>query len=130
MSNEKFVYTAEDGKTGWALKREYAEVAAKAISGISYPTILELSGTPVSYEFLSEALKSATSKNFETIKADDQEFVENLVKGGLPQTIAEMFLSFQNDIKNNQLNVVSNDFKKALGKPLTSLEDGLKELLS
>lgn len=129
LNTGKFVYAAEEGKTGWALKREYAEVAAKAVSGTEYPAILELSGTPVSYEVLAVALEKATGKELELVKAGDRGFVENLVASGMPQPVAEMFLSFQYDIKNDQLDVVSSDFEKALGKPLTSLEDGLKELL-
>ncbi|MBC8932439.1 SDR family NAD(P)-dependent oxidoreductase, partial [Escherichia coli] len=51
------------------------------------------------------------------------------VSVGLPQAVAEMFLSFQHDIKNNQLDVVSDDFEKALGKSLTNRVDALRELL-
>ncbi|HCJ4656244.1 TPA: SDR family NAD(P)-dependent oxidoreductase, partial [Listeria innocua] len=47
----------------------------------------------------------------------------------MPQPVAEMFLSFQHDIKNNQLDVTSGDFEKALGKPLTNRVDALRELL-
>ncbi|WP_339101917.1 SDR family oxidoreductase [Candidatus Enterococcus clewellii] len=130
LNGGKFVYAAENGKTGWALKREYAEVAAKAVSGTDYPSILELSGTPVTYDVLAESLRKATGKEFDIVQSDDQGFIDNLVAGGLPQPVAEMFLSFQYDIKNNQLDVISDDFEKALGKPLTSLEAGLRELLS
>lgn len=130
LSNGKFVYAAENGKTGWALKREYAEVAAKALAGTEYPAILELSGKPVSYDALAEALKKATGKDFEVVSSDDQGFIDNLVGSGMPQPVAEMFLSFQYDIKNDQLDVVSDDFEKALGRPLVSLEAGLKELLA
>ena len=130
LSNGKFVYAAENGKTGWALKREYAEVAAKALAGTEYPAILELSGKPVSYEVLAEALKKATGKDFEVVRSDDQGFIDNLVGSGMPQPVAEMFLSFQYDIKNDQLDVVSDDFEKALGRPLVSLEAGFKELLA
>lgn len=130
LSNGKFVYAAENGKTGWALKREYAEVAAKALAGTEYPAILELSGKPVSYDVLAEALKKATGKDFEVVSSDDQGFIDNLVGSGMPQPVAEMFLSFQYDIKNDQLDVVSDDFEKALGRPLVSLEAGFKELLA
>lgn len=129
LNGGKFVYAAENGKTGWALKREYAEVGAKAVAGADYPSILELSGTPVTYDALAESLEKATGKEFDIVQSDDQGFIDNLVAGGLPQSVAEMFLSFQYDIKNNQLDVISNDFEKVLGKPLTSLEAGLKELL-
>lgn len=130
LNNGKFVYAAENGKTGWALKREYAEVAAKALAGTEYPAILELSGKPVSYDALAEALKKATGKDFEVVRSDDQGFIDNLVGSGMPQPVAEMFLSFQYDIKNDQLDVVSDDFEKALGRPLVSLEAGLKELFA
>lgn len=129
LNNGKFVYAAENGKTGWALKREYAEVATKALAGTEYPAILELSGKPVSYDALAEALKKATGKDFEVVRSDDQGFIDNLVGSGMPQPVAEMFLSFQYDIKNDQLDVVSDDFEKALGRPLVSLEAGFKELL-
>ncbi|EAG3005314.1 SDR family oxidoreductase [Listeria monocytogenes] len=117
------------GKFGWALKREYAEVAAKAVAGADFPAILELSGPLMTYEELTKALKEATGKDFDVISSDDKGFVENLVSVGLPQAVAEMFLSFQHDIKNNQLDVVSDDFEKALGKSLTNRVDALRELL-
>ncbi|MGX2946569.1 SDR family oxidoreductase [Enterococcus alishanensis] len=129
LAGGKFVYAAENGKTGWALKREYAEVAAKAVATREFPEVLELSGTPVSYGELAQDLKEATGKDFEVIAGSDQAFIENLVTNGLPQSVAEMFLTFQHDINNNQLDVTSDDFARALGRPLTSRVDGLKELL-
>ncbi|MBC2237145.1 SDR family oxidoreductase [Listeria innocua] len=129
LNGGKFVYAAGNGKTGWALKREYAEVAAKAVAGARFPEILELSGPVMTYAELTEALKEATGKEFEVISSDDKGFVENLVNVGMPQPVAEMFLSFQHDIKNNQLDVTSGDFEKALGKPLTNRVDALRELL-
>lgn len=129
LNGGKFAYAAQDGKTGWALRREYAEVAAKAVAGADYPAVLELSGTPVTYAVLGEALKKATGQSVDVVATDDETFVRNLVAGGLPQEVAEVFLTFQHDIKNHQLDVSSPDFEKALGKPLTSLEAGLKELL-
>lgn len=130
LNGGKFVYAAGQGKTGWALKREYAEVAAKALQGKDFPAILELSGKPVSYEALAAALKAATGMEIEVVSSDNQGFIENLTVNGLPQPIAEMFLSFQSDIKDGQLDVVSDDFEKALGRTLLSLEEGFKELLA
>lgn len=129
LANGKFVYAAENGKTGWALKREYAEVAAKAIAGTEFPEILELSGEPITYAELATALKEATGKAIEVIAATDEEFVANLVEAGLPQPVAEMFLTFQHDIKNGQLDVSSDDLAKALGRPLTNTVEALKELV-
>lgn len=129
LKTGKFVYAAGEGKTGWALRREYAEVAAHALAGKDFPEILELSGAPITYEALGAALKEATGKDLEIVATDDQGFVQHLVAGGLPQPVAEIFLTFQQDIRDDQLAVYSDDFAKALGKPLVSRVDGLKELL-
>lgn len=129
LTGGKLLYAAEKGKVGWALKREYAEVAAKAVAGADYSEILELSNEPITYVELTEALKEATDKDIEAVSSNDQSFIDNLVTGGLPQPVAEMFLLLQHDIKNNQLNVISKDFVQALGRPLTSRVDALKELL-
>lgn len=107
LSGGKFVYAAKNGKAGWALKREYAEVGAKAIAGAEYPSILELSGALITYEELANVLKNATGKDFELVDSDDEGFVNSLVAGGFPQAVAELFLSFQYVVKDNQVNVIS-----------------------
>ncbi|HAQ1120293.1 TPA: SDR family NAD(P)-dependent oxidoreductase, partial [Enterococcus faecium] len=48
---------------------------------------------------------------------------------GFPQEAADMFLAIQHDIKKDQLAISSDDLEKVLGKPLTSLEAALKEIL-
>ncbi|OQO69778.1 NAD(P)-dependent oxidoreductase [Enterococcus villorum] len=130
LKSGQFVYSAGEGKVGWALKREYAAVAAKAVAGADFPEVLELSGKPVSYEELAETLKKVTGKQIEIISTDEQEFVKTLENAGFPESGAHMLAAIQNDIKNHQLDVSSKDFEKALGKPLVSLYEGLKELLN
>lgn len=129
LNSGKFVYAAGNGKTGWALKKEYAEVAVKALLGADFPAILELSGKPVDYQVLAKALETATGKTVDIISSDDQGFIANLIANGVPESVAELLLAFQYDIKNGQLDVTSTDFEKALGRPLRSLEAGFKELL-
>ncbi|WP_165005160.1 MULTISPECIES: SDR family oxidoreductase [unclassified Enterococcus] len=130
MKTGEFVYAAADGKTGWALKREYAEAAANVLVSVDVPEILELSGNLVTYEELAEALEKATGKKLEIIAADNKGFVENLKAAGFPQEAAEMFLVIQHDIKKEQLAIPSKDLEKVLGKPLVSLDEALKELLN
>lgn len=130
LKSGQFIYSAGEGKVGWALKREYATVAAKAVAGADFPEILELSGKPVTYEELAETLKTVSGESIDIISTNEQEFVENLTNAGFPETGAQMLAAIQKDIKNNQLDVSSKDFEKALGKPLVSLSEGLKELLN
>ncbi|MCB5955632.1 SDR family oxidoreductase [Enterococcus sp. CWB-B31] len=130
LSSGKFVYSAGEGKVGWALRREYGEAAAIVLSGkTEYPEILELSGTPVDYRELARAVKEASGKDFDVSNGGDNEFIENLTASGLPEKAAEVFLSFQHDIKNKKLDVSSDDFEKVLDRPLTPLAAAVKELL-
>lgn len=129
MASGKFVYAAGEGKTGWALKREYAEVGAKALAGSDFPEVLELSRKPTTYVELAEALEKGTGKKLEVISGSDQAFIDSLMAVGLPENVAEIFLSFQYDIKDGQLDVNSTDFEEALGHDLTPFPEALKELL-
>ena len=129
LTTGQFVYAAGNGKTGWALKREYAEAAAKVLVENDSLEILELSGHLTDYEELAKALERATGKELEIIEASDAAFVENLKEAGFPQEAADMFLAIQHDIKKGQLAVSSDDLEKVLEKPLVSLEAALKEIL-
>ncbi|MBF8808701.1 MAG: SDR family oxidoreductase [Enterococcus lacertideformus] len=129
LKSGQFVYSAGEGKTGWALKREYAEVAAKALAGADFPEILELSGKPVTYKELAKALKEVTGSSIEIVSTTEQTFMKILEQEGIPKSGIQMLIAIQRDIKNHQLDVSSKDFEEALGKPLVSLPEGLKELL-
>lgn len=130
LSTGKFVYNAPTGKVGWALKREYAEVGAKALAGADFPEVLELSGKRLTYAELAQALKAVSDKEFEVVAADDKTFVSHLVETGLPDFVAELFLGFQKDIEAKDLDVESKDFEKVLGHSLTDTKEALKELLA
>ena len=93
LKTGQFVYAAGNGKTGWALKREYAEAAAKVLVENDSLEILELSGHLTDYEELAKALERATGKELEIIEASDAAFVENLKEAGFPQEAADMFLA-------------------------------------
>jgi NAD(P)H dehydrogenase (quinone) len=130
LKSGKFVYMAANGKTGWALKREYAEAAVNVLVGNDFPEILELSHAPITYAELAEALKEASGQSFDVVAADEERFVDNLVEAGFPESVAEVFVAIQKDIEASQLDVVSNDFEDVLGKPLTDRVAAIKELLN
>lgn len=130
LQTDSLVYAAGEGKTGWALRREYAEVGAKAIVSAEFPEILELSGTPVTYQTLAAAVSEATGKQLAAVDANQKDFEASLVEAGLPAAVAEIFYGFQVDIKADVLNISSTDFEKALGRPLTSLAAAVSELLN
>lgn len=109
LQNGKFLYAAGLGKVGWALKREYAEAAAIVLAGNEmYPEVLELTGEPIDYATLAKALKEATNKEFDIVSGSDKDFVHNLVENKMPEHIAEILLTFQHDIKEGVLEVLSS----------------------
>ena len=128
LKTGQFVYAAGEGETGWALKREYAEVAAKVLAGMDYPEFLELSGKPITYQTLAEQVAKVSGKSLDILSLAPDEFTDKLTASGFSQGGAEMTTAIQNDIRNNQLDVTSDDFAKVLGRELTSIEDGLREL--
>ena len=127
----KFIYAGGNGQAGWALRREYAEVAARAVSGkFGFPKILELGGSLRTYEDLGAALRGATGKDLEVISADEATAAKNLVENArVPQNVAELLVSFQQIVKSGALAVQPDDFEKYLGKPLTPMVDAIKEVL-
>ncbi|WP_035051104.1 SDR family oxidoreductase [Carnobacterium pleistocenium] len=130
VEGHPFTYSAGEGKIGWALKREFAEAAVNVLTGkAAAPEILELSGTPMTYAQLAEALKTASGKKFEVVSMTDADYKTTLINNGVPESVVGFILMIQNDIRNGELTVISNDFEKALGKPLTPLVEALKEFL-
>lgn len=127
----KFIYAGGNGQAGWALRREYAEVAARAVSGkFDFPKILELGGSLRTYEDLGAALRGATGKDLEVISADEATAAKNLVENAeVPQNVAELLVSFQQIVKSGALAVQPDDFEKYLGKTLTPMVDAIKEVL-
>ena len=127
----KFIYAGGNGQAGWALRREYAEVAARAVSGkFDFPEILELGDQLRTYEDLGAALRGATGKDLEVISADEATAAKNLVENaGVPQNVAELLVSFQQIVKSGALAVQPDDFEKYLGKPLTPMVEAIKEVL-
>lgn len=129
LKTGKFVYMAANGKTGWALKREYAEAAVNVLVGEEFPEVIELSHAPITYAALADALKEASGHSIDVIAADEETFVDALVDAGFPDSVAEVFVAIQKDIEADQLDVVSDDFEKVLGKPLLNRVEAIKELL-
>lgn len=131
VNSGKFIYAGGNGQAGWALKREYAEVGARAVSGkFDFPAVLELGAKLIGYQDLGKALQTATGKNIELVSGTTEEAAKNLVDhAGLPQNVADLLVSFQGVVESGALAVEPDDFEKYLGKPLVSTTEAIKELL-
>ena len=116
-------------KIGYALRREYAEAAAKIMAKKNPKEIYELTGKPRTLKEVGETLKKIAKKDFKIIDVPKEKMAEKMKEAGYPEYILGTWSFMINDYLKGCLNFESNDLKEALGREPTSLEDGLKELL-
>ena len=126
----KILYDAlGNQKIGYALRREYAEAAAKVLTHKNPKEIYELTGKPRNLKEIGEAIKKITKKDFKIIEISKEKMAEKMKEEGYPELIVGTWSFMINDYLKGCLNFESDDFAQILGRPLTSLEDSLKELL-
>lgn len=129
LAGAPWLTSAKTGKVGWALRQEYAEAAATALAEQGHENkIYELSGKPLSQEEIVKIVEKLSGKNIEIKYVNDEEYTEIIKGAGVPEAIIPMLVSIQQDIRKGTLDVESDDFTKLLGRPATSVEDGIKLL--
>ncbi|SFL56545.1 SDR family oxidoreductase [Halanaerobium salsuginis] len=131
MNAEPWITSAEDGKVGWALQKDYAEAAAVVLAGEGHENkIYELSGQPRTQAELVADLEEVLDKEIEVKQVSDTEYEEILTESGMSKSLAAMFAGIQQSIRKGALDVKSNDFEKLLGHPVTPFKDALQKLVS
>lgn len=129
LKTGRLIYMSDEATVGWALKREYAEAAARVLISGNEPEVMELSADPTRYGELAQALEAATGKAIEAVDLDEEQFVEAIGDDASEQTVQGM-VEVQRLIAHGDLEVESDDFTLALGHSLLGLEDAVKEVLS
>lgn len=125
-----WVTSAQGGKVGWTLRREYAEAAAKVLAGEGHQNkIYELSGEPQTQEALAAAAGKALGKEIPVLQVSDEVYAEGLKAAGLPDFVVELLKGIQKSVRENALDVVSSDFKTILGRPALSIEAAVEEIV-
>ncbi len=128
----KMIYFAENGKAAWALKKDYAEVGARVITGEGYPEVLELAGKPVTYAEIGEAVAQAAGHPVEIVSGSQKEYANWMQANGATQMGIMLGSSYQEYAlagNNGEEDLSPADMEKVLGRPLRSLTDSSKELL-
>lgn len=120
-----FVYSAGEGKAGWALEREYAEAAVNVIISDNKKNIYEFSGEARSYGDLAANIQG----EFDIVSIDDETYSEELKAIGLNDDLAALVTSFQTLIREGQLNENTKDLENALEHPLSPIADAIKEVV-
>ena len=126
-----WVTSAEEGRVGWAVKQDYAEAAAKVLSGNGHEnTIYELTGKLLTQEDLANAVGNVFDKEVAVQQVDDTTYADIMKNAGLPDFLIPMLVDIQKSIRENTLAVESDDFEKLLGRPVTPISEGLSQIAS
>lgn len=122
--------SAGEGRVGWAPRADYALAAANVMTGTGHAhKVYELSGPPATYAGLAAALSKALGKDVPLQILNDETFAAQISKSGMPAAMAPFVVSIHRAIREGALDVESGDLETLMGRPATSLQAGLEEIL-
>lgn len=122
--------TVGNAKIAWAPRKDYAKACAKVlINEENENKIYELSRKAISVEELIHYLEKVINKNISINNIDLSTYSEMLKTKGLPEPVINFIVSLQEAIKDNSLDIESNDFEKLLGNNLSNMEDSVREIV-
>jgi NAD(P)H dehydrogenase (quinone) len=131
LAGSPWVTSAGEGKVGWALQQDYADAAATVLVGNGHEnTVYELSGPLLTQEELASALGNVLGKDIPVQQVSDEQYAEIMRGLGLPDFVIPIVVGIQESIRNGSLEVNSNDFEKVLGRPITSINEALNQLVN
>ncbi|MFS0728137.1 SDR family oxidoreductase [Paenibacillus sp. 1P07SE] len=122
--------SAGDGKVGWALRQDYAEAAAAVLTGEGHEnSIYELSGPLLTQEELAAELGRLLGREVPVQQVDDETYAGIMKQAGLPEFVLPIVVGIQQSIRAGSLEVAHSDFEKVLGRPVTPVQEALRQLL-
>ncbi|MED1470671.1 SDR family oxidoreductase [Bacillus salipaludis] len=131
MAGAPWVTSAGNGKVGWAPQQDYAEAAAAVLSGNGHEnTIYELSGKVLTQEELVAALETVLGREVPVQQVDDSTYADIMKGAGVPEFLLPLLVDIQRSIREGTLDVESNDFEKLIGRPATTINEALTEMVN
>ncbi|OZU89081.1 NAD(P)-dependent oxidoreductase [Virgibacillus indicus] len=131
LAGAPWVTSAGNGKVGWALQQDYAEVAATVLSEKGHEnTVYEFSGKPLTQEEFVAILSSVIGKEITVQQVDDTAYADSMKNADIPDFIIPILVEIQKGIREDTLDFESNDFKKVLGRSATPINEALKQLVN
>lgn len=130
LAGAPWVTSAGNGKVGWALRLDYAEAIANVMAGSGHEnTIYELSGKLLTQEELASALGAVLDKNVPVQQVDDAAYADIMKAAGVPDFVIPILAGIQQGIREGTLEVENSDLEKLLGRPVTSINEALSQVV-
>jgi NAD(P)H dehydrogenase (quinone) len=119
---------AGDGRTGYMLRSEMAEVAANILTsdgheGKFYNMTNE---KVVSYHDIAKYISEATGKNIKYVSPTPEEFSKTLAGFGVPEMIVKVIRAFEVAKAQGEFDVTDTAVEKLLGRKPVSVEKYIK----
>ncbi|MDF2724002.1 MAG: hypothetical protein K0Q59_3677 [Paenibacillus sp.] len=130
LNGAPWAIASGSGRVGWATRRDYAEAAANVLAGPGHEnTVYELSGEPLTQEQLASIFAEAMNREVQVVHMDDEAYGKMLLEVGMPEAVVPVFVDVQRGIRSGELAIESGDLLRLLGRPVTPLGDGIREML-
>ena len=130
LAGAPWVTSAGNGKVGWAMRLDYAEAIANVMAGSGHEnTIYELSGKLLTQEELASALGAVLDKNVPVQQVDDAAYADIMKAAGVPDFVIPILAGIQQGIREGTLEVENSDLEKLLGRPVTSINEALSQVV-
>ncbi|MGO4346077.1 SDR family oxidoreductase [Paenibacillus sp. MCAF9] len=131
LGGAPWLTSAGSGKVGWATRRDYAVAAAAVLAGEGHEnTVYELSGKLTTQEELVSILAAVLGREIPVQQVDDTTYASIMSSAGVPEPVVPILVQIQSAIRDGALEVESNDFQKLLGRPVTPLEEALRQIVN
>ncbi|GGJ14042.1 hypothetical protein GCM10010885_24240 [Alicyclobacillus cellulosilyticus] len=92
-------------------------------------SIYELSGPPITYDDLAAMLSDVLGRAVPVEHVDDDRYAEIMAGAGVPEPIIPFLVAIQRAIREGALDVVSDDFEKLLGRPVTPVPQAIAAMV-
>jgi NAD(P)H dehydrogenase (quinone) len=127
VANGQLVSAAGDGGVGYVTREDCARAAAAALGAPnSGRTVLDITGPAlVTQADLAQIVSTITDRPVTYVPVTSDVMVAGMVAAGLPQPVAEVYVSFDIGIAQGTLAVVSSAVADLTGTPPQSVHDYL-----
>lgn len=131
LAGAPITVSAGSGRTGWALRDDYAEAAATVLAGSGHENqIYELTGPLATYDDLAASLSKALGRDVPVHHVNDETYGRIMSEVGVPQEALPIVIGIQAATREGALEIERSDFKTVLGRPALSLDDAVAKLVN
>ena len=127
--NGTILGSAGDGRVSAAMRADFAEAAATVLLLEQPNAVYELGGSAFSMKELADTVSEVTGTDVSYTDLPGDELTRVLVGTGLPEQYAAIIADADLGLGRGELYVEPTDLEDLLGRPATSLADGLKAVL-